>query len=202
MAGAVFDLRRRGRPVRAATKRAWVALVGLALATGGFGPARAQPTPADENALKAAFVYNFAKFTDWPEELWSKTTQLRVCVSPGNEGFSKAVMALDAKPPVRGKPVEMRPLTRPEDAAGCQILVLTGREGLAPWLRGVRNAPVLTVGEAEGFAAGGGVIGLFTEGDKLRFEINQEAAQRAGLKLSSQVLKLARLVTDAAAPNR
>jgi hypothetical protein len=201
MASAVFDLRRRGRPARPAIRRASVALVGLVLAAGGFGPAWAQPASADENALKAAFVYNFAKFTDWPEELWNKATQLRVCASAGNDGFAKAVAALDAKPPVRGKPVEVRMLTRPEDAAGCQILVITGREGLAAWLRGVRNAPVLTVGEAEGFAAGGGVIGLFTEGDKLRFEINQEAAQRAGLKLSSQVLKLARLVTEAA-PSR
>ena len=201
MAGAVFDLRQRGPDARAATKLACTALVGLALAVGAFGPARAQPVPADENALKAAFVYNFAKFTDWPEEVWNRATHLRVCASAGNDAFAKAVAGLDTKPAVRGKPVEVRMLTRPEDAAGCQILVLTGREGLAPWLRGVRNAPVLTVGEAEGFAAAGGVIGLFTEGDKLRFEINQDAAQRAGLKLSSQVLKLARLVTEAA-PSR
>lgn len=105
--------------------------------------------------------------------------------------------ALDSKSPVHGKGVEVRAVSRPEDAAACHILVVAGRDGMAPWARSVRTAPVLTVGDGEGFAAGGGIIGLYAEGDKLHFEVNQEAAQRAGVKLSSQLLKLARLVKDA-----
>ena len=146
--------------------------------------------------MKAAFVYNFAKFTDWPDELWSKSNKLRLCMAGTRDGFSQAVAALDAKPPVRGKEIEVRSVSRPEDAATCHILVIAGREGMTQWARGVANGPVLTVGDGEGFAPSGGIIGLFVEGEKVRFEINPDAASRAGLKLSSQLLKLARLVKD------
>jgi hypothetical protein len=146
--------------------------------------------------VKAAFVYNFAKFTDWPEELWSKSNKLRLCMAGTRDGFSQAVVALDAKPPVRGKEIEVRSVSRPEEAASCHILVIAGREGIAQWTRGAANAPVLTVGDGDGFAPRGGIIGLFVEGEKVRFEVNQDAAQRAGLRLSSQLLKLARLVKD------
>jgi hypothetical protein len=177
--------------------------VALSLAGAWPGPAAwAQPAPAEENAVKAAFVYNFAKYTDWPDDLWNKSATLRVCTGGERGGFSQAVAALESKPPVRGKAIEARLLSRPEDAAGCHILVIAGRTKMADWTRGVRLAPVLTIGDGEGFAAGGGHIGLYAEGEKLKFEINQEAAQRSGLKLSSQLLKLARLVKDEQAGGR
>ncbi|WP_300451441.1 YfiR family protein [Accumulibacter sp.] len=170
--------------------------VALALVAGWPGQACAQSAPAEENTLKAAFVYNFAKYTDWPDELWSRSPTLRVCTVGERGGFAQAVAALANKPAVRGKEVEVRQLARPEEASGCHFLVVAGRARMAEWTRAVRLAPVLTVGDAEGFATSGGIIGLYAEGDRLRFEINQEAAQRAGLKLSSQLLKLARLVKD------
>ena len=171
--------------------------VALATAANWTGQAaRAQSAAADENALKAAFVYNFAKYTDWPDELWNKSAKLRVCTGGERGDFLRAVAALEDKPPLRGKEVEVRPLSRPEEAAGCHILVVAGRARMAEWTRGVRQAPVLTVGDGEGFATNAGLIGLYAEGDKLKFEVNQEAAQRVGLKLSSQLLKLARLVKD------
>ena len=73
---------------------------------------------------------------------------------------------------------------------------ITGRASALPVLQSLGSAPVLTVGESDGFASAGGVIGLYMEGDKVRFEANPDAAQRAGLKLSSQILRLARLVRD------
>ncbi len=193
----MFNLSQRVRFVVALAKAALVAAVAFALGVGGASAAPTQPAPAEENAVKAAFVYNFAKFTDWPEELSNKAGKLRLCVAATGNGFAQAVAALDSKPPVRGKEVEVLMVSRNEDASGCHILVVAGRESMAQWARSVRNAPVLTVGDGEGFAASGGVIGLFAEGEKLRFEVNQDAAQRAGLKLSSQLLKLARLVKDA-----
>jgi hypothetical protein len=189
----------------AATHRCSRLLIAVALSLAGGWPGQAvwaQPAPADEDVLKAAFVYNFAKYTDWPDDLWNKSAKLRVCAGGERGGFSQAVAALESKPPIRGKAIEARLLSRPEDAAGCHILVIAGRTRMADWTRGVRLAPVLTVGDGEGFAAGAGLIGLYAEGEKLKFEINQEAAQRAGLKLSSQLLKLARLVKDEQAGGR
>lgn len=158
--------------------------------------APAAPEIAEENAVKAAFIYNFAKFSDWPDEHWNRAPRLRICVTGNGTDLTQAVAALDAKPPVRGKGVDVRILARAEEGAQCHILVITGRASAQPVLQALGTAPVLTVGEADGFAAAGGVIGLYMEGDKVRFEANPDAAQRAGLKLSSQILRLARLVRD------
>ena len=170
-------------------------LLAAALAAAGAGTASAQPV-ADESVIKAAFVYNFAKYTEWPEPLWNQSANLRLCTVGERGTFSAAVANLAAKPPVHGKAIEVRAVARPADVSNCHILVLAGQERMTEWTRAVRLLPVLTIGESEGFAAAGGVIGLFAEGEKIKFEINREAAQRAGLKLSSQLLKLARLVKE------
>jgi hypothetical protein len=190
------ELHPRGRP--AAVRRYATLVLAVALATvGGWPrPALAQFTPTDENMLKATFVYNFAKYADWPDTHWNKSPKLRICTAGVRGGFAQALAALETKPAIRDKQIEVRQLLHPEEAVGCLILVIAGRTRMAEWTRGVRLAPVLTVGDGEGFAANAGLIGLYADGDKLRFEINQEASQRAGLKLSSQLLKLARLVKD------
>ncbi|WP_374681776.1 YfiR family protein [Accumulibacter sp.] len=158
--------------------------------------ASAQPTPAEENTLKAAFVYNFAKYTDWPDDLWNRSPRLRLCTAGERGEFAQALAALEGKPAVRGKEIEVRQLSRPQDGTDCHILVVVGHAQMTEWTRSVRLAPVLTVGDGEGFATRAGIIALYVEGEKLKFAINQEAAKRAGLKLSSQLLKLARLVKD------
>jgi len=186
----------RGRPAAARRYATLILAVALATVGGWLRPAFAQSTPTDESMLKATFVYNFAKYTDWPDNLWNKSPKLRICTVGERGGFAQAVAALESKPAIRDKAIEVRQLFHPEEAAGCLVLVIAGRTRMAEWTRGIRLAPVLTVGDGEGFAANAGLIGLYADGDKLRFEINQEAAQRAGLKLSSQLLKLARLVKD------
>ena len=158
--------------------------------------APAAPEIAEENAVKAAFIYNFAKFSGWPEDPWSRSPRLRICVTGNGSDLTEAVAALESKPPVRGKAVDVRLLARADEGGQCHILVITGRASALPVLQSLGSAPVLTVGESDGFASAGGVIGLYMEGDKVRFEANPDAAQRAGLKLSSQILRLARLVRD------
>lgn len=184
----------RQRPVRAIARRGCAAA--LVLAAGWAGSASAQLAPADEHVLKAAFVYSFAKFTDWPEALWGRSNKLRLCIAGSTDGFAQAVAALDSKPPIRERQVEVRTVTRPDEAAACHVLVVAGRQKSSELTRSVRNAPVLTVGDGDAFATSGGIIGLYVDGEKVRFEVNQDAAQRAGLKLSSQLLRLARLVRD------
>lgn len=171
-------------------------IVALKLSAGCSENAAAQRLSADENSVKAAFVYSFVKYTEWPEEQWNKSPAVRVCTTGARSPLSEALIALDPKLSVRGKELEVRAVIRPQDAVNCHILVLAGREKLPDWTRPVRQMPVLSIGESDGFAAAGGVIGFFIDGEKVRFEINNEAAQRAGLKLSSQLLKLARLVKD------
>jgi hypothetical protein len=164
---------------------------------GHAAEASAQDPPADEPAIKAAFVYNFAKFTDWPPEVLRQSGKLRLCVAGPRNALAQAVAALEGKAPVRDHAVEVRTLSNPGDASACHILVLTAPDRIArEWIRAAAPAPVLTVGDAGGFAAAGGIVGLYVEDDKVRFEINVEATQRAQIKLSSQLMKLARVVRD------
>ncbi len=158
--------------------------------------ASAQRAVAQEGAIKAAFVYNFAKFTDWPEELWGKSSTLQLCTAGGKNAFSQALTAIHRQLSIRGKDIEVIALTRPQETSRCHLLVVTGVDSVREWLRSARNLPVLTVSDAEGFAAIGGAIGLFVEGNQVKFEINQDAAHRSGIKLSSRLLQLARLVKD------
>ena len=171
----------------------------LMLAVSAFAAA---PEFADENAVKAAFVYNFAKFTEWPDETWNRTPQLRLCVAGTDEDLTQAIANLESKATVRGKPLQVRRLAGPEEAPQCHILVLTGRIKPQPWLLATSGNAVLTVGEGEAFNGAGGMIGLYLDNDKVRFDASVDAAQRAGLRLSSQILRLARQVRDSSKGSR
>lgn len=168
----------------------WLSLL---LATLAGGPAAAQ-TGAEESALKAAFVYNFAKFVEWPAEVWQKAAKLRICVAGPKNALAEEVLKLDAKPAVQGKELETRRLTDRADASACQILVFADPDTAGPWLEAVRSLPVLSVGDAGGFVHAGGIVGFFREAERLRFEVNTDAMQRAQVKISSQLLRLARIV--------
>lgn len=153
--------------------------------------------PADENAVKAAFTYNFAKFTEWPADVWGQGGKLRLCIAGGGNGgaFAQALAGLAGKPPVQGKEIQVVPLARREETGGCHMLVVTDQvKAVDEWLAAVQGQPVLSVGDLPQFIERGGMIGLLVEGDRVRFEANIESAQRGRLKLSSQLLKLARTV--------
>lgn len=167
--------------------------------------AAAGPLPtAPEYAVKAAFLYNFAKFVEWPKEapaaLASKVT---ICVL-GADPFAEI---LDQT--VAGKTVGERGMTivrvgRVSDAVACAIVFVSASE--APHLRSVLAAfhglPVLTVGDVDGFAEAGGIIGMFLENNRVRFEINVQAADEAHLNISSKLLSLGRLVHESSDVSR
>jgi len=152
----------------------------------------AQPT---EYELKAAFVYNFAKFVEWPEDAFvSPAESLRIGIL-GNDPFGDALPAVIAGRSAAGRGIELRRYRRPADVSGCQILFIRPPEGELPRvLRALDPRGVLTVGEGEAFAREGGVIGLVMEENRVTFEVNLEAAERAHLTLSSKLLQLARRV--------
>ncbi len=147
---------------------------------------------ASEAAIKAAFVYNFAKFVEWQST--PAAGEVKICTAGVDNELAATVAALEGKP-LQTRTVSIRRDVRTADLDICQVLLVgSGGRALAEAARG--KTGLLTVSDIKGFAAAGGVIELFAEDGKMRFEINTRAAQRAGLRISSQLLKLARVTPE------
>ncbi len=160
---------------------------------------RAQAEAPGEYQLKAAFLFNFAKFIDWPATSFAAPqSPFTICIL-GTDPFGRAMD--DA---LQGKTVDERSVAveRSKDLADtrhCQIIFVSSseRRRVQEILGGLRGTSALVVGETEGFAAAGGAVQFTIEDDRVRFLINTDAAARAGLKVSSKLLSLARVVHDA-----
>jgi hypothetical protein len=150
----------------------------------------------DEYQVKAAFLYNFVKFVEWPPQTFkSPTDRIAICVL-GQDPFGGALD--DA---VRGKTFDGRTfvvsrLGEARQAGGCQILFVSASESkrVPAILAELGANSILTVGETESFAAEGGVIDFRLEAGRVRFRVNVDAAEKARLKISSKLLSLAQLV--------
>ncbi len=165
-------------------------------ALGGAPVLAADPAVASEYAVKAAFIYNFAKFTEWPPAAGGARDPIVLCVFAG-EPYDAALASIDGKS-VQGRPLRIRRGVRPAEVKSCHMVFIAVSEErrIPELLRAAGGSPVLTIGDAEGFAEGGGMIGLISADNRMQFEINNEAAQRANLKFGSQLLRLARLVKE------
>ena len=166
----------------------------LALATAS-GDVRAQ-AGASEYDVKAAFLYNFARFGEWPLAAFADGGKLRVC-AVGNDPFGPALGAIAGKP-VGSRSVEIHRLESGDDVRRCQILFIGGGNLTAATqiVRRVERLPILTVAEMPGFATAGGAVEFYIVDSRVRFAINPDAAQRAGVTLSSQLLRLAQIVQE------
>jgi hypothetical protein len=147
-------------------------------------------------AVKAALIYNFAKFAEWPA---LRTDDPIVVCIVGDDPIADEFVAA-----VRGQKISGHALDlgRPRNSGewpGCQVLFIAGAQfrQLKAGLAGIKAAPILTVSDGEGFAKSGGIIELYVEKGLMRFAINLDAVQRSGLNLSSRLLGLARLMRDA-----
>ena len=151
----------------------------------------AREAPAREYQIKAAFLYNFVKYVDWPGAGRSTIT-IGVL---GKNPFGSALETLNGKV-ANGKTLAIRHLAGLQDARGVDVLFVSASESdhVRQIIDAVLQQPVLTVGEVGGFAQSGGIINFTSEGNRVRFEINPDAAERAGLKISSQLLRLAKVV--------
>jgi hypothetical protein len=169
--------------------------LGLALLGAGAVPAESCDAVRAEAEIKAAFVFNFAKFVQWPESAFSRPQSPILLCLIGNDGSDAAFAAVDHKI-AQGREVQVRRQVRLEDARSCHILYIaeTERARLAPALQAVAGASVLTISDADRFAENGGVIGLYRLDDRMQFAVNLERARGASLQISSQLLKLARIV--------
>lgn len=175
--------------------RSLAAVAAVAL---GVVAAMAASADYDEYKVKAAFLLNFARLVEWPEDSGPAPGEPLVVGVHGHDSATENVTrALDGAS-VDDHPVAVRQLHAPSQMSDCHIVFVAEQdpEGAAEWLASPGSHGVLTVGEATGFAGRGGVINFFVDGSKLRFEINKKAAERNGLKVSSRLLRLARLVPD------
>lgn len=169
-------------------------LMGLVLAVAP--PLSAQT--ATEYQLRAAFVYNFAKFVEWPPRVFaSSTAPFTLCV------YEKGPVADALEQGVAGKTVQNRMISVKAVATlgqskGCQVLYFDQTAGahLGEMLSGLEAEHVLTVGETDKFTKAGGIIGFIMESGMLRFGINNAAARKSGLEISSKLLSLAKQVED------
>jgi hypothetical protein len=143
--------------------------------------------------VKAAFLYNFAKFVDWPSEAFSTADSPLVLGILGEGPVGRAAVQSLADKKVKGRRLEVRLLSGIEEARKCHILYISADEQprLAWILDFLHGSSILTVSGIERFAERGGCIGLITVEQKIRFEINLEATRKAGLVVSSQLLALA-----------
>ena len=158
-------------------------------------PAGAQGGRLDESHVKAAFLYNFAKFIQWPES--DRSTTLVVGVvgrSPFNDVFEAVVTGKS----VNGREIVVRQFQIDDDPKTFHIIFIGVSEArrTADILLRVGGASVLTVGETPHFLTEGGIVQFYIRENRVRFDINSAGANQAGLRISSQLLSLARLVSE------
>lgn len=153
----------------------------------------AQETSPTEYQIKAAFLYNFAKFVEWPPQAFADVKSPIIIGVLGQNVFDNNLEKI-----IQGKTVNNRPFLFKEfhtatEATNCHILFISTseKEKLPRILASLRGTSVLTVSETDQFIAAGGMINFVIEDQKVHFQINDEAAKKAGLKISSKLLSLA-----------
>ena len=157
----------------------------------------ASPPLLTEDQVKAAYIYNFAKFVQWPETSFSGADDpLRICVV-GSDSLFQALGSLKNKT-VQGRPLEIFTHPAPKPNHKCHLLFISRHSREEYWeKREKRIIPhVLTISDFDSFVSQGGIIEFISEGSKIRFAVNLSAANRAELKLSSKLLKLAVFVQE------
>ena len=179
---------------RFASRAAAPALLALALAV----PAHAQ-APTGEAEVKAAFVYNFLKFVEWPGTSFRSPHEPLVVALVGDGPTADATERFLASKLIAGRRLVVRRVAWDESLAGVHAaFVSEGDEGrLRRVLAAASAGSVLSIGEGTRFAGDGGVIGLVVEERKVRFDIDMSVANAAGLKVSSKLLALTRVVYNA-----
>jgi hypothetical protein len=165
---------------------------------GSLIAALAQGQNAEEYQLKAAFLYNFAKFVEWPAQTFKRISDPIVICVLGRNPFGHALEEAVAGKSVGGRAIVAREVPDAKEASSCQIVFVSSSER-KHWraiLDGVKSGAVLTVGESDEFATSGGIITLKLEDGKVRFLINVDAAEQGKLRISSKLLSLAQVLRN------
>lgn len=156
-------------------------------------PSQGQQPIASEVRVKAAYLYNFGKFVEWPQSNMTEQDQsFEICVL-GADPFGPTLDAALARGSIDGKNVAAKRISKPQDIDSCRILFISASEEghLKEVLATLDKASVLTVSDIPRFSQRGGMIGFILDGNRVRFDVNLASAQSARLTLSSELLKVA-----------
>jgi hypothetical protein len=162
---------------------------------GTFRQSAAQDTAPSEFQVKAACIYNFTKFVEWPPEAFPPERSSPFVIGVlGDDPFNGELQRAVQNKDVGGRGFVVRHLRNVGEAKSCHILFISRseRKSMGDILAVISILPILTISETERFVQSGGIINFLVEQNKVRFEINAEAAKKAGLKISSKLLNLGR----------
>lgn len=157
----------------------------------------AKAVVADSSAtVRMGFLLNFTRYVEWPASSLKPEAVLHICLAPGDADMVSQAGEF-ARQSIQGRSIQIKQVHRPADANACHVLYLpaeTTGATLSDWLRVARQSGALTVGDLPDMVEAGGMIGLVPVDGRYRFDINLGVARQADLRLSSQLLKLARTV--------
>lgn len=182
-------------------RRLWAVVAAVVLG-GWLGPsarpAEVQPTEPgslpNEYTVKAVFLYNFGRYVEWPEKAFANASDPFVIGILGEDLFGGSLDEIAAKKSILGRRIVVRRFASLEDyRPPCQILFVSrslSREKQAAAVKQTEGMAVFVVGETPGFATLGGMANFFVDGDRIRFEINADAARRAQLRIDAKLLNL------------
>ena len=157
-----------------------------------------------EAQVKAAFVYNFAKFTEWPASAFpTPQSPLSLCLIHGKSEYINAFAGIEGRQ-VQGRPLQIKRAVRLEDLKTCQLLYLgeVDEKRVSEALRSIGDAPVLTISDIDGFYGSGGMICLIPVDNGIQFEVDLDVAHHANLNFSAHLLKLAKGIKDSQAKGK
>jgi len=186
------------RPGRARLSILTPFFLALAVAIAHIAFSRSHAQSVNEYQVKAAYLYNFAKFVEWPPEAFGPGGDPFVVGVIGDDPFGGALDQAISGKNVNGHPLMIKRLKWGQDLRGCHILFISSseRKRLGQIFGSLRGANVLTIGESDRFGQQGGIITFVMEDETVRFEINTSVADQSRLKVSSKLLALAKGVRN------
>jgi len=173
------------------------ALLGLALAL-LHGQQRSRAQLVDEEQVKAAYIYNFLKFAEWPAEAFATPTDpIRLCVLDDSRFYSQ-VMHVVKDRTIAGRSIVAVPIHNADKARHCHLLFINSAHNgeVDRLFESLHGSNVLTIGETETFVDRGGIIGFVTQDSQVHFQVNHKAATQYRIRLSSRLLSVAKRVVE------
>ena len=191
-------------------KKGWLLIVTTCLLSAmalGSHAEGVDTSDSSEYLIKAGFIYNFAKLVEWPTISFAQPDSPIVIGILGEDPFGATLDKIVADKKINGRGLAVKRLKWSrdlKDLKDCNILFVSTseKEHIESVIDAMKGLPILTIGDAPGFAKRGGVMNFVLEDNKVRFEVNVEAAKHADLTISSRLLTLAKIVQQVAADGR